>query len=226
MMLFLNKNSKKKVYYVLQNIMGLGQSNTLAICKKFGFQTNCTLKELDSSKFELLKNYLVSNYILDKALNQKMNNCVKNKITLGTYAGKRHNLGYPVRGQRTLSNAKTQRNLHKFRFHYDSDLFQHRFFKNQRKSTKKKKIMKLKVAKEKKTIRYQPSFKKFRSSQQILQKKKDANLLYLEKLNKIKAERKAQIERNFLREHAKAVKTHPYFLNIQKANAKKKKIIT
>jgi len=33
----------------------------------------------------------------------------KKKIDLGIYQGKRHNLGYPVRGQRTLSNGKTQK---------------------------------------------------------------------------------------------------------------------
>ena len=225
-MVFIDKNSKKKIYQVLQNITGLGKSNTMFICKKFGFQKNCTLKDLDISKFELLKNYLGSNYVLDKVLNQKMNHDVKNKINLGTYVGKRHNLGYPVRGQRTLSNGRTQRNLHKFRFHYDLDLFRHRFFTNQRKSKKKKKIMQLKVIKAKKQKRVyfkKPLLKKVPSSAEIKQKKKDANLAYLEKLNKIKAERKAQIERNFQREHAKAVKTHPYFLNIQKSKAKKNK---
>lgn len=220
-MIFLDKNSKKKIYQVLHNITGLGHSNTTLICKKFGFQKNCVLKDLDISKFELLKNYLSSNYILDKTLNQKRNNNVKKKIELGTYVGKRHKLGYPVRGQRTLSNGKTQRNLHKFRFHYDSDLFKHRFFANQRKSKKKKKLMKVFQAKTKKSY-FQPSFKKVRVISQIKPKKKDANLKYLEKLNKIKAERKAQIEKNFQRDHAKAVKTHPYFLNIQKSNLKKK----
>lgn len=172
-MVTLNKNSKKKIRQVLQSVVGLGKFKTTVICKKFGLQKNCTLKELDSSKFELLKNYLVSHYILEKGLTQKMNNCVKIKIDLGTYVGKRHNLGYPVRGQRTLSNAKTQRNLHKFRFYYDSDLFRHRFFKNQRKSTKKKKIMKLKVNKErKKKVYLQPSFKISRDSQEVRQKKK------------------------------------------------------
>jgi len=35
----------------------------------------------------------------------------KKKIDLGIYQGKRHNLGYPVRGQRTLSNGKTQKKI-------------------------------------------------------------------------------------------------------------------
>merc|ERR1712061_804908 len=79
-----------------------------------------------------------------------INKNVKDKIDLGIYSGKRHNLGYPVRGQRTLSNGKTQRYLHKFRFYYDSHLYSHSFFKNQRKSFKNKKIAKFKAQKKKK----------------------------------------------------------------------------
>ena len=94
--------------------------------------------------------YLVNNYLLNNLLIQQTNKYVKKKIELSTYQGKRHNLGYPVRGQRTLSNGKTQRNLHKFRFYYNADLFNHSFFKNKRKSSKNKKIAKLKSKKKKK----------------------------------------------------------------------------
>merc|ERR1712036_81169 len=110
----------------------------------------CTLKDLDSFELEQLKNYLTSNFTLDKLLVAKVNKNVKKKIDLGTYEGRRHNLGYPVRGQRTLSNGKTQRNLYKFRFYYDSDLFSHVYFKNQRKSIKNKKIKKLSEIKQNK----------------------------------------------------------------------------
>jgi len=138
-MVFLDKNSEKKIYQVLQNLLGLGNSSSDNLCKKFGFQKKCRLKDLDSSDLELLKNHLVSHYFLDKLLIEKIKKNVKNKIDLGIYEGKRHNLGYPVRGQRTLSNGKTQKKLYKFRFYYDSELFSHNFFKNQRKSTKQKK---------------------------------------------------------------------------------------
>merc|ERR1711862_854729 len=127
------------VYQVLNEILGLGNYNTKLLCKKFGFQQKCTLKDLDSFELEQLKNYLSSNFTLDKLLVAKVNKNVKKKIDLGTYEGKRHNLGYPVRGQRTLSNGKTQRNLHRFRFYYNTDLFSHSFFKNKRKSSKNKK---------------------------------------------------------------------------------------
>jgi len=47
------------------------------------------------------------------------------------------------------------------------------------------------------------------------------NISYLKKLEKIKNERKLQIERKFQKAHQQAMKTHPYFLNIQKSKAKK-----
>merc|ERR1712061_403702 len=101
-----------------------------------------------------------------------INKNVKDKIDLGIYSGKRHNLGYPVRGQRTLSNGKTQRYLHKFRFYYDSHLYSHSFFKNQRKSFKNKKIAKLKAQKKKKEekvkqIKSEKAFKKKYNNQQM-----------------------------------------------------------
>merc|ERR1711904_237737 len=119
---------------------------------KFGFQKTCTINNIESSDLEQLKNYLKNNFILDELLIEKNNKNVKSKIDLGTYSGKRHNLGYPVRGQRTLSNGKTQRRLHKFRFYYESDLFSHVFFKNQRKSNKNKKISKLRAKKKKESM--------------------------------------------------------------------------
>merc|ERR1712147_346301 len=80
-----------------------------------------------------------NNAILGKELTRNTNKDVKKKIDLGIYEGKRHNLGYSVRGQRTLSNGKTQRNLHKFRFYYNSDSLSRVHFKKKRKSKKNKK---------------------------------------------------------------------------------------
>ena len=153
-MVFLEKNSQKSIYQVLNNFIGLSNSNSKKICKKFGLQKRCTVGDLDSFDLEQLKNYLTDNFLLDKLLIGQVNKNVKNKIDLGTYKGKRHNLGYPVRGQRTLSNGKTQRNLHKFRFYYNTDLFSHSFFKNKRKSFKNKKIAKLKSKKKKKKVKF------------------------------------------------------------------------
>jgi len=230
-MVFLEKNSQKSIYQVLNNFIGLSNSNSKKICKKFGLQKRCTVGDLDSFDLEQLKNYLTDNFLLDKLLIGQVNKNVKNKIDLGTYKGKRHNLGYPVRGQRTLSNGKTQRNLHKFRFYYNTDLFSHSFFKNKRKSFKNKKIAKLKSKKKKKESKiYLQNKLKFTRHANVSTnnftseaKKKADKLNYLKKLNKIKAERKKQVDVKLNRDFKEAQNTHPYFLNIKKGKAKLKK---
>jgi len=230
-MVFLEKNSQKSIYQVLNNFIGLSNSNSKKICKKFGLQKRCTVGDLDSFDLEQLKNYLTDNFLLDKLLIGQVNKNVKNKIDLGTYKGKRHNLGYPVRGQRTLSNGKTQRNLHKFRFYYNTDLFSHSFFKNKRKSFKNKKIAKLKSKKKKKESKiYSQNKLKFTRHANVSTnkftseaKKKADKLNYLKKLNKIKAERKKQVDVKLNRDFKEAQNTHPYFLNIKKGKAKLKK---
>lgn len=231
-MVLLNKNSKKKVYQVLCEVKGLNKFNSKYICQKLGFQRTCRLNNLENADFEQLKHYLDRHYLLNKALIESTNKQVKIKIDLGTYTGKRHNLGYPVRGQRTLSNGKTQRRLHKFRFYYESDLFSHVFFKNQRKSNKNKKIAKL-IAKKKENKKRNSQYSRpiipvrssgsFQLQTNQLSKKENEKKKYLKKLDKIKAERKKQIEARFQKEHKRAQNTHPYFLNIMKGKAKKKR---
>lgn len=231
-MVLLNKNSKKKVYQILREVKGLNEFNSNYICKKLGFQRTCKLSNLDNGDLEQLKNYLDRHYLLDKSLVELTNKQVKNKIDLGIYVGKRHNLGYPVRGQRTLSNGKTQRRLHKFRFYYESDLFSHVFFKNQHKSSKNKKIAKLIAKKKENKIKNSQYTRRinpvrpavsFQSQTNRLVKKDIEKKKYLKKLNKIKSERKKQVEARFKKEHKRAQTTHPYFLNIMKGKAKKKK---
>ena len=230
-MVFLDRNSNKKIYQVLTNIVGLSSSNSHHICKKFGFQKECTLKNLDSLDFEQLRNYLMNNFFLEKLLREQISKNVKKKIDLGIYQGKRHNLGYPVRGQRTLSNGKTQKKLNKFRFYYASELFTHTFFKNQRKSKNSKKLARLKKQKEDKQKK-QEQQKVYRNQMMVnnsirkniknKEKEKEDKVAYLKKLEKIKAERKNQLHNKFIKAHKEAQKTHPYFLNIMKANNKKK----
>ena len=229
-MVFLDKKSKKKVYQALNDITGLGNYNAKLLCNKFGFQQKCRLKDLDSFELEQLKNHLTNNYTLGKELTRNMNKDVKKKIDLGTYEGKRHNLGYPVRGQRTLSNGKTQRKLYKFRSYYNSDLVSYVYFKNKRKSIKNKKKKKLSENKNLNIANMHTSnVKKFNTASSGINTFKSVNsktnknnkISYLKKLEKVKAERKIQIDHKFKKDHQNAMKTHPYFVNIQKSQARK-----
>merc|ERR1711881_587107 len=142
-------------------------------------------------------------------MGEQVSKNVKKKIDLGIYQGKRHNLGYPVRGQRTLSNGKTQKKLYKFRFHYASELFTHTFFKNQRKIARLKKQKEEKLKKQEQQQAYRNQIMVNNSIRNHIKKKekeKADNEAYLEKLAKIKAERKKQVESKFIKAHKEAQK--------------------
>merc|ERR1712025_477368 len=79
-MVFLNKNSEKKIYRVLTTIVGLSSYNSRYICKKFGFQKECTFKDLDNSDFEQLRNYLTNNFFLEKLLKEQISKHVQKKL--------------------------------------------------------------------------------------------------------------------------------------------------
>ena len=56
-----------------------------------------------------------------------------------------------------------------------------------------------------------------------LRKKKKEKAAYLVKLNKIKSERRKQVDVKLVKDFKEAKQTHPYFLNIEKGKAKKNK---
>ena len=122
-MVFSKKNSKKKIIKVLSNILGIGKCRSEYICQKFGYQKKATLIDLDSLELEKLKYYVEQNFITSKLLKKKVSKDIKFLIELGNYKGKRHQLGYPVRGQRTLSNGKSQKRLARQRFFEKNSLY-------------------------------------------------------------------------------------------------------
>jgi len=206
-MIFLKTNSQTKIYQALINTIGLNKSTSQFICKKFGFQKKSSLRHLDNLELEQLNFFLSTNFRLNDSLTDQTKNNIKTKIDLSTYSGKRHNLGYPVRGQRTLSNGKTQKKLYKFRLYYDSKIFNYTFLEKQRQKKKnlksKKKITKIKY-----------NDKSFMGKGQ----KKIITLSYKTKLKKVKEERQKLIDYKFKKAHKDAQINHPYFKNIRKSN--------
>merc|ERR1712113_843692 len=99
------------------------------------------------------------------------------------------------------------------------------FLKINEKALKIKKLLNLKLKKKKedkvKKIKAEKAFKKRYNNQQIYkrllneaQKKKKQKAAYLEKLKKIKEERKKQVNVKLVKDFKEAKKSHPYFLNI------------
>lgn len=106
-------NAKKNYYFIsdFKKIYGLGKNNVLFFYKQFGLN-----RRLKSNKIKYTV-YLNTNKLSDKITyqNNLKNYLLKNRRfsieKLKNYKAVRHQLRYPVRGQRTRTNSKTRKKL-------------------------------------------------------------------------------------------------------------------
>lgn len=97
----------------LQKIYGVGQTTAKLACHKYGLLEDIKGKDLRRlHRLQLKGNFNDFTRELGADLKQiYIQNCA-NLIQIDSYKGRRHRIGYPVRGQRTHTNAKTQKRLY------------------------------------------------------------------------------------------------------------------
>jgi small subunit ribosomal protein S13 len=102
----------KSIYFALKYIYGIGKNRSFLICKKLGFLPNVKIKNLSSSQINQISKFIESsNFILANDL-RRLNLLNKQKLlTIKSYRGLRRKKGFPVRGQRTHTNAKTAKRI-------------------------------------------------------------------------------------------------------------------
>ncbi|GME74654.1 unnamed protein product [[Candida] boidinii] len=91
---------------------GLGLKTATRVCSKLGFYPHMRMHQLSEQQTMSITKELSEMTIDSKLLSQIRSNIQLKKNT-GSYAGLRHAMGLPVRGQRTKTNAKTARKLNK-----------------------------------------------------------------------------------------------------------------
>ncbi len=92
----------------LTAIYGIGRSSARAICAAAGVVHTRKVKDLSDSEMDKLREH-VSKYTVEGDLRREVSMNIKRLIDLGTWRGKRHRAGLPVRGQRTRTNARTRK---------------------------------------------------------------------------------------------------------------------
>src|SRR5512147_1416792 len=88
----------------LTAIYGIGRSRARAICTAAGINTSIKIKDLSDNDMDKLREQL-SKFAVEGDLRREVSMNIKRLIDLGTWRGKRHRAGLPVRGQRTRTNA-------------------------------------------------------------------------------------------------------------------------
>jgi len=92
----------------LTAIYGVGSSRARAICVAAGINTATKMKDLSDSDMDKLREQ-VAKFTTEGDLRREISMNIKRLMDLGTWRGKRHRAGLPVRGQRTRTNARTRK---------------------------------------------------------------------------------------------------------------------
>ena len=89
-------------------IFGVGRSRARAICAAAGVSASIKVKDLSDNEMDRLREQ-VTRYTIEGDLRREVSMNIKRLTDLGTWRGKRHRAGLPVRGQRTRTNARTRK---------------------------------------------------------------------------------------------------------------------
>lgn len=89
-------------------IYGIGRSRARQICAAAGIAHTTKVKDLSDSEMDRLREQ-VGKHTIEGDLRREVSMNIKRLMDLGTWRGKRHRAGLPVRGQRTRTNARTRK---------------------------------------------------------------------------------------------------------------------
>uniref|UniRef100_A0AAU7YPA3 Small ribosomal subunit protein uS13c n=1 Tax=Gracilaria hainanensis TaxID=2871843 RepID=A0AAU7YPA3_9FLOR len=103
----------KRIEISLTYIYGIGRSKAIEILEKLKINRNIKTNELNDEQIVLIRQILSNNYQVEGDLKRIESINIKRLMTIGSYKGKRHQLGLPLRGQNTRTNARTKRGIKK-----------------------------------------------------------------------------------------------------------------
>ncbi|MEO1373471.1 MAG: 30S ribosomal protein S13 [Cyanobacteria bacterium J06635_10] len=99
----------KRVEIGLTYIFGIGLTSSHKILAATGVNPDTRVKDLSDSDVASLRAEVEKNYQVEGDLRRWEAMNIKRLVDIGTYRGRRHRMGLPVRGQRTRTNARTRR---------------------------------------------------------------------------------------------------------------------
>ena len=102
--------NRKKIAFSLRYIYGIGPTRATKILEATGIDPERRTQELNEQELSLLSNYIIENKIVVEGdLRRLITNNLKRLQSIRSYRGLRHQRGLPVRGQRTITNARTRK---------------------------------------------------------------------------------------------------------------------
>lgn len=100
---------EKRVEVGLTYIFGIGPHRATEILQKTGVNPDTRVHQLSDEDVSKLRGVIENDYTVEGSLRGEIQMNIKRLIDIGSYRGLRHRRGLPVRGQRTKTNARTQK---------------------------------------------------------------------------------------------------------------------
>lgn len=99
----------KRVEVALTYIYGIGRSLAREIVAAAEINPATRVRDLTESEISKIREIIDQDYKVEGDLRREETMNIKRLIDIGSYRGRRHRIGLPVRGQRTRTNARTRK---------------------------------------------------------------------------------------------------------------------
>ena len=100
---------EKRMEVALTYIYGIGKTRANETLAATGVSPDLRVKDASEEDLVKLRQYIDSHYEVEGDLRRGVQADIRRKIEIGSYQGRRHRAGLPVRGQRTKTNARTRK---------------------------------------------------------------------------------------------------------------------
>ncbi|CAN5237543.1 MAG: 30S ribosomal protein S13 [Nocardioides sp.] len=101
---------EKRVEIALTYIYGIGRTTSKELLAATGVSPDTRVHALSEDELvSLAKEIETRGLTIEGDLRREVQADIRRKIEIGSYQGRRHRMGLPVRGQRTKTNARTRK---------------------------------------------------------------------------------------------------------------------
>ena len=100
----------KRIEYALPYIFGIGLTLSREILAKTGINPDTRVRDLTEEEVAKIRECIEKEgYKIEGDLRREESMNIKRLVEIGSYRGRRHRAGLPVRGQNTKNNARTRK---------------------------------------------------------------------------------------------------------------------
>jgi small subunit ribosomal protein S13 len=103
----------KRLEVALTYIFGIGRTRATETLANTGISGDLRVHEVSDDQLITLRDWIEANYQTEGDLRREVAADIRRKIEIGSYQGRRHRSGLPVRGQRTRTNARGRKGARK-----------------------------------------------------------------------------------------------------------------